>query len=447
MFKSAVIVLVRNGSNEENDRINTYLSSQLSLINFQTIKTVVANEEEKELTEKLTNFSKECDIILLVGNPNNILFKSLSDVCYNETKSHEEITKKYTTDKDFMLPSHAKLLAHPALSFPVIHLQRIFILKRGIVEIQFSHALQSHLQKYTSEMLFTKTIRVHLNGNSAKILDNLQNGANVKLHVEDSTSILTVASAKLEAVVGCEKLLKNELGENFFESSIFSDSLKEIYESDDDNIRNSIRVIKESFYLYGPENIFLSFNGGKDCTVLLHLVYAVLKTNFPDFKTPIVCLYVKGNEAFEEQDNFISLCETYYNLKIFEYTVGIKSALQEILSKEPHFKAVLMGTRRTDPYSQHLNVFQMTDADWPQIMRISPLLDWRYTDIWDYLLLYKVPYCKLYDLGYTSLGSSANTIRNPALTYYDAEKQETRYLPAYKLLNEIEERSGRNVRK
>lgn len=89
----------------------------------------------------------------------------------------------------------------------------------------------------------------------------------------------------------------------------------------------------------------------------------------------------------------------------------------------------------------------MTDPNWPQIMRVSPLLDWHFSDIWDYLLFYKVPYCKLYDLGYTSLGSSSNTVRNPSLAYFDTNQGKNVYLPAYKLINESEERSGRNIGK
>lgn len=87
----------------------------------------------------------------------------------------------------------------------------------------------------------------------------------------------------------------------------------------------------------------------------------------------------------------------------------------------------------------------MTDRDWPQVMRISPLLDWHYSDIWDYLLYYKVPYCKLYDMGYTSLGNASNTVRNPSLLYNDIYLGTEVYLPAYKMLNENKERSGRNI--
>ena len=41
----------------------------------------------------------------------------------------------------------------------------------------------------------------------------------------------------------------------------------------------------------------------------------------------------------------------------------------------------------------------MTDESWPQVMRISPILDWSYQEVWTFLRDLSVPYCKLYDEG------------------------------------------------
>lgn len=84
----------------------------------------------------------------------------------------------------------------------------------------------------------------------------------------------------------------------------------------------------------------------------------------------------------------------------------------------------------------------MTDGNWPQVMRVAPLLDWHYSDIWDYLLFQQVPYCSLYDDGYTSLGSIDNTVVNSNLLY-SITGESCCTLPAYKLLDGSKERSGR----
>lgn len=84
----------------------------------------------------------------------------------------------------------------------------------------------------------------------------------------------------------------------------------------------------------------------------------------------------------------------------------------------------------------------MTDSDWPQVMRVSPLLDWHYSYVWDYLLYFRIPYCPLYDEGYTSLGNNINTAKNQRLSSFDIV-QEEEFLPAYKLMDAKEERNGR----
>jgi len=59
-----------------------------------------------------------------------------------------------------------------------------------------------------------------------------------------------------------------------------------------------------------------------------------------------------------------------------------------------------MGTRRTDPYSSHLSSFAPTDEGWPQFVRVLPILDWDYPDVWSFLLDLNITYCPLYDKGY-----------------------------------------------
>src|SRR5262249_51208056 len=38
--------------------------------------------------------------------------------------------------------------------------------------------------------------------------------------------------------------------------------------------------------------------------------------------------------------------------------------------------------RRTDPHGARLRPFHPTDPAWPPLMRVHPVLDWRYAEIW-----------------------------------------------------------------
>jgi len=82
-------------------------------------------------------------------------------------------------------------------------------------------------------------------------------------------------------------------------------------------------------------------------------------------------------------------------------------------------EAILIGTRRNDPHGAKLGFRVKTDPDWPPFVRVHPIINWGYADVWTFLRRFEIPYCSLYDEGYTSLGSTYNTFRNPALLVRD----------------------------
>jgi FAD synthetase len=73
-------------------------------------------------------------------------------------------------------------------------------------------------------------------------------------------------------------------------------------------------------------------------------------------------------------------------------------------------------------------------------MRINPMLDWNCANVWEYLLKMKVPYCALYDRGYTSIGNMKNTRPN---SHLEVKDNPGTFLPAYEMLNDELERAGR----
>lgn len=126
-------------------------------------------------------------------------------------------------------------------------------------------------------------------------------------------------------------------------------------------IRVSIlQVINKALDDYHLEKIFLSFNGGKDCTVLLHLVHSLLKRRPDSQYSTILCIYLQPEQPFDEVESFVADCSINYFPIVIKPGLGTKQdALFRICDDYPDLKACLMGCRRTDPYCHELNDFEV----------------------------------------------------------------------------------------
>lgn len=120
-------------------------------------------------------------------------------------------------------------------------------------------------------------------------------------------------------------------------------------------------MLNKTLDTYESREIFLSFNGGKDCTVLLHMFANLFKNRHPN--ETLLCLYIQPENSFDEIEEFIVECQKQYPIKMEIIRGTVKSALFGICQRYPHLKAVVMGCRQTDPYCSNLNEFQVKSID------------------------------------------------------------------------------------
>jgi len=268
----------------------------------------------------------------------------------------------------------------------------------------------------------------------------------VKLTLESQSS------ANIDAVTDFlhSRLPENSLVE--FDPDPVAHAADRVYKIADSNdqfamkVKQSLHIVEEAFGKYSLDEICVGFNGGKDCTALLHLVHAVTCRKKPaggTGKCQLQALYIRRGQPFPEIELFIRRTKSRYQLDLCVIDGRIKDAMAKLKHIRPTISAVLMGTRRSDPNSAMLKDFSPTDSDWPSYMRVNPILNWTYSDVWRFVRQLSLPYSVLYDRGYTSLGSIENTHPNPQLKRVD-KNGIVSYRPAYELSDPNSERAGRN---
>nr|XP_043634192.1 FAD synthase-like [Erigeron canadensis] len=230
---------------------------------------------------------------------------------------------------------------------------------------------------------------------------------------------------------------------------------KAVRESEDGRLKikynNAIYVIQRALSLYSIEEVAFSFNGGKDSTVLFHLLRAGYflhnghsNGDLPDaeFTFPIRTIYFETSSVFPEINSFTYETAASYGVQLDILREDFKSGLEALLKSKP-IRAIFLGVRIGDPTAVGQEQFSPSSPGWPPFMRVNPILDWSYRDVWAFLLACKVQYCGLYDQGYTSIGSINDTVPNALLSINDSPIGEKRFKPAYMLSDGRSERAGR----
>ncbi|XP_068640538.1 uncharacterized protein [Aristolochia californica] len=160
---------------------------------------------------------------------------------------------------------------------------------------------------------------------------------------------------------------------------------------------------------------------------------------------PIRTIYFETPSAFPEINSFTYETASTYNLPLEIIRLDFKSGLEALLNEKP-IKAIFLGTRIGDPNAVGQEQFSPSSPGWPPFMRVNPILDWSYRDVWAFLLTCKVRYCSLYDQGYTSIGSTYDTVPNALLCIGDSSNINEKFRPAYLLVDGRLERAGRAKR-
>ena len=124
------------------------------------------------------------------------------------------------------------------------------------------------------------------------------------------------------------------------------------------------------------------------------------------------------------------------DLQIFRLRSKNYQAELIAFNQEHPIEWIIMGSRKDDPGCGKLGFIAESDTHkgYPQFKRVNPIIDWSYNFVWTFIKDFSIPYCVLYNQGYTSLGGRKNTKKNKSL--YDESTQT--YRQAHEASDEVE---------
>jgi phosphoadenylyl-sulfate reductase (thioredoxin) len=163
------------------------------------------------------------------------------------------------------------------------------------------------------------------------------------------------------------------------------------------------------------DSLALTFSGGKDSLVVLHLMRSLCGPVIP---YPVFS--IDTSLKFPETIKFRDRIASRWNLNLIILTSsekveisgpgGNKKACCQALKIQPlhqgliaHQIKALITAIRWDEQEARADEKPVSHRENPPHVRIHPILHFTEADIWDYIHAFELPYCELYDQGYRSL--------------------------------------------
>ena len=101
-------------------------------------------------------------------------------------------------------------------------------------------------------------------------------------------------------------------------------------------------------------------------------------------------------DEFPEVVAFVDAVAARLGIRLRRYRLGFREGVRALLA-ETGTRAILLGTRRGDPNAAGQSELMPSDNGWPDFVRVNPVLDWAYADVWAYLRADAARvYCPLY---------------------------------------------------
>jgi len=141
-----------------------------------------------------------------------------------------------------------------------------------------------------------------------------------------------------------------------------------------EKLQSAMSILSDALRLYGPDQLFSSYNGGKDADVTMYLLRALI-ANY-SFENGIICrpkfIYFAIDDEFPEVLQHIKDTQTAFALSLVAYSgdiaKGITRHIDDLSASGLKSPAFMLGTRRGDPNSAGQQAFSPSSQWMPAFM-------------------------------------------------------------------------------
>lgn len=181
-----------------------------------------------------------------------------------------------------------------------------------------------------------------------------------------------------------------------------------------------------------PEGYYLAFSGGKDSIVIKQLAieagvkfdahYSVTTIDPPELVYFIRHHHKDIFWEFPQKPFLKRLPEKGFPLRQFRWCCA------EYKERGGHERLVITGVRWAESHKRRNRRMIETCYRDKSKQYLNVIIDWSDTDVWDYIKIRKMPYCRLYDEGWKRLGclfcpSARKAIRRMEAQRYPKHKE------------------------
>jgi len=244
----------------------------------------------------------------------------------------------------------------------------------------------------------------------------------------------------------------------------------------DELVEKSKKVIRETFKKFKVDDLAITWTGGKDSTLTLWIIRQVCQED--GIKVPKV-MTIDEFDSFDEIHDFINKYTKEWGLdiewccnddvikaaggklnapvKVKDLNERNRAELKRIGFEEEFFpfeaesytgnhlmktvmfnmyierhkvKGIFQGLRRDEQEARvQDDYFEKKEASHliPEHVRIKPILHFTERALWNIYHVYGIPYCKLYEQGYRSLGAkSTSAIAEPGVPAWEQDLEHTK---------------------